>query len=1027
MVETYPKMAADDEELPAMVGDSAFSSPAVLGAAEAEVSLVMAHQKKCKKEALAMLESELPEGWVACQAGDGAVYYHNKLSGLSRWSNPAKPWASRGTPVAKTQVHPLSGQLKESEIRSNRRMLNSSYRRARIASKTEEEPPKNHSRLDHSVYDARSRHVDLPTPASLFSDSTTAASREDLHGRVFAIHGLLSATEAQTYAMSAEDSGFQGSDVHHEFPAEVRNNSRLVHFSDALAQTLWRRLAPLLMHKDIYLMQPMGYCAEGRWKPVGVNSCFRISRYLPGEHFAKHCDGMYANDEGECSIYSLILYLNDDFKGGELELPERTVFAPRVGSAVLFPHDTLHQARSVLSGAKYVARSELMFRCVDRAAPPSVPACVDDPLFQQMAALYEQIGDLARSGDANVTTAAYQEALGIQIKYKGTSVPEPSASALPLNNELLARALSFLEPLEILKSRSSNLAWSSTTQLGKLWQCLYSRRWPTSFSMMEDASRNLDPELKDWLGLYRNAHTLKTKASVCTVFLTDMLQATAATGLDGAELPPVWAGADHGRIGIGWDSSFRQRAGWSIGIGRNPYSYGTPSLWYEKREVQWRILPELFAHAFRSLDVQPSETRVLVPIVPGVWSRSVRSRAVKFLMGRFEVPKIHFPPAPLCALLAHGMRTGTVVWGCRLGKSAVYCYKEGKEVAKSMPFNFEHASAHLFARLLRNVAKTLLGNGDNDVLNNVVFSCQEPCKEAQKHDKNGGGYGGEKGRASGEPPISVQQRWTAIVGQITQRITRDLHGVEVVLHSPIADDVMIGAERLDLSELHLFGSEPELIARWEWRWLLDEVWQKLPDYAAGVFEGALRQDCAYAVAEEGHHLLHADLEDFTVRCNGQVYQLTRFLRGRPSRKPDRRKPEDLDLQLRQSHADDMQEVEAVEGDAVNVRTLAGRLVFSASKNDVETLLVSDVLDEVSEIMDTPPDLLQLTCDGVALPVEQYIQELLDDPGSVEALVILRTKKKEEDKYGHQIREHIPEDLPGEFDGLDADQARHNWR
>lgn len=218
-----------------------------------------------------------------------------------------------------------------------------------------------------------------------------------------------------------------------------------------------------------------------------------------------------------------------------------------------------------------------------------------------------------------------------------------------------------------------------------------------------------------------------------------------------------------------------------------------------------------------------------------------------------------------------------------------------------------------------------------------------------------------------------------------------------------------------------------MIARWEWRWLLDEVWQKLPDYAAGVFEGALRQDCAYAVAEEGHHLLHADLEDFTVRCNGQVYQLTRFLRGRPSRKPDRRKPEDLDLQLRQSHADDMQEVEAVEGDAVNVRTLAGRLVFSASKNDVETLLVSDVLDEVSEIMDTPPDLLQLTCDGVALPVEQYIQELLDDPGSVEALVILRTKKKEEDKYGHQIREHIPEDLPGEFDGLDADQARHNWR
>jgi hypothetical protein len=41
-------------------------------------------------------------------------------------------------------------------------------------------------------------------------------------------------------------------------------------------------LLPQLCHRDIFLLQPMGFGAEGRWKPSGVNPCFRISRYLPG-------------------------------------------------------------------------------------------------------------------------------------------------------------------------------------------------------------------------------------------------------------------------------------------------------------------------------------------------------------------------------------------------------------------------------------------------------------------------------------------------------------------------------------------------------------------------------------------------------------------------------------------------------------------------------------------------------------------------------------------------------------------------
>ena len=45
------------------------------------------------------------------------------------------------------------------------------------------------------VYDARSRHVHLETPQSLFSDTSVKVKREDLVQRAFALHGLLSSEE----------------------------------------------------------------------------------------------------------------------------------------------------------------------------------------------------------------------------------------------------------------------------------------------------------------------------------------------------------------------------------------------------------------------------------------------------------------------------------------------------------------------------------------------------------------------------------------------------------------------------------------------------------------------------------------------------------------------------------------------------------------------------------------------------------------------------------------------------------------
>lgn len=54
------------------------------------------------------------------------------------------------------------------------------------------------------------------------------------------------------------------------------------HIHPAFSNLRYRRLAPALRHRDIFLLQPMGFGAEGRWKPSSVNPCFRISHYQEG-------------------------------------------------------------------------------------------------------------------------------------------------------------------------------------------------------------------------------------------------------------------------------------------------------------------------------------------------------------------------------------------------------------------------------------------------------------------------------------------------------------------------------------------------------------------------------------------------------------------------------------------------------------------------------------------------------------------------------------------------------------------------
>ena len=58
-----------------------------------------------------------------------------------------------------------------------------------------------------------------------------------------------------------------------------------------------------------------------------------------------------------------MVYLNDDFEGGETEFPEQgEIIVPEVGTALLFQHMLLHAGKRVRSGVKMVLRSDVLYR-----------------------------------------------------------------------------------------------------------------------------------------------------------------------------------------------------------------------------------------------------------------------------------------------------------------------------------------------------------------------------------------------------------------------------------------------------------------------------------------------------------------------------------------------------------------------------------------------------------------------------------------------------------------------------------------
>ena len=96
---------------------------------------------------------------------------------------------------------------------------------------------------------------------------------------------------------------------------------------------------------------------------VGLNERLRFYRYASGQSFSPHTDGYFLRENGERSLLTLLVNLNDNFSGGETRfLENEQIVIPQQGQVMIFSHELWHEGLPVTSGYKYVLRTDVMFQ-----------------------------------------------------------------------------------------------------------------------------------------------------------------------------------------------------------------------------------------------------------------------------------------------------------------------------------------------------------------------------------------------------------------------------------------------------------------------------------------------------------------------------------------------------------------------------------------------------------------------------------------------------------------------------------------
>ena len=130
-----------------------------------------------------------------------------------------------------------------------------------------------------------------------------------------------------------------------------RDQDRVIRDDPTIADDLFRLLRPNLP------------TTMGPLRLVGLNHRLRFYRYRAGQRFEPHTDHWYQASPRLITLYTVLVYFNEDFDGGETRFHEQLedTVVPREGLVAVFQHKLRHEGCPVRAGTKYAMRSDVIY------------------------------------------------------------------------------------------------------------------------------------------------------------------------------------------------------------------------------------------------------------------------------------------------------------------------------------------------------------------------------------------------------------------------------------------------------------------------------------------------------------------------------------------------------------------------------------------------------------------------------------------------------------------------------------------
>lgn len=479
----------------------------------------------------------------------------------------------------------------------------------------------------------------------------------------FILENFFSEKECDIYLEQLEDISFKSLDK--EYPESYRNSERICLFNQDIATVIWSRLVPFLTKKDIHNQRPIDFNNEGVWRPIRVNECLKITRYKPNSYFKPHLDGLYIPDPNEATIHTILIYLNDDFSGGNtnfIKIPKdqdlvsflkdpkgkyevMESIKAKKGSALIFSSDKCHEGETVLKGNKFILRSEIVFQRTNNDQIDF--KFVEDINFLKMWEYYDMtVKALIDNESPEKVTELYLKAINIQ--YQHVIKQKENLSIIP--EEIILKICEFLEPKNFLHMKLVNKNWNYTIIQAYFWELMMKKNYSKFYDLhLKEFKGNTD--IGDWYQIYKKHFILDVKKPMILKFADTKISFIKEVNLfdkNIQELSPHYSiKTTYGWYGKKTHIDFSSKY---------PHTLVEDGLYFKDSD-SYKVLEYIINHRFKVYQLRP----LVIPCPPLIYKRSKESLFEEFTKMGFLPYSLLFVDSALL-LIYNSLKSSGVVF-----------------------------------------------------------------------------------------------------------------------------------------------------------------------------------------------------------------------------------------------------------------------------------------------------------------------------------------------------------------------------